>query len=139
MIRAHIVAEAREYIGTKFQHQARLKGVACDCAGLVVGVAKALGLSDFDMVGYAHIPDGVTLRRVCKENMTAIPFAEVQPGDVLLLAWEAEPTHLAIVGDYPGGLSIIHAYAPARKVVESRMDSVWASRVVEAYRLPGVA
>ncbi|HXO72313.1 MAG TPA: peptidase P60, partial [Bradyrhizobium sp.] len=35
---AAIVAEARSWIGTRYCHQASLKGVGCDCLGLVRGV-----------------------------------------------------------------------------------------------------
>lgn len=144
-MRERIVVEARSWIGTRFHHQARLKGVGCDCAGLVVGVCKELGLSDFDKSDYARQPDGVMLKQTCDQNMTAIPFVDAQPGDVLLFKFDADPQHLAIVGDYAhGGLSIIHAYSLARKgkelgwVVETRLDSVWIKRIVAAYRLPGV-
>jgi NlpC/P60 family putative phage cell wall peptidase len=37
-----IVAEARSWIGTPYRHQASLKGVGCDCLGLVRGVWRAL-------------------------------------------------------------------------------------------------
>src|ERR1700754_5341655 len=36
-----IVAEARGWIGTRYCHQASLKGVGCDCLGLVRGVWRA--------------------------------------------------------------------------------------------------
>ena len=36
--RAAIVAAARGWIGTPYRHQASLKGVGCDCLGLVRGV-----------------------------------------------------------------------------------------------------
>ncbi len=39
------------------------------------------------------------------------------------------------MGDYhAGGLSMIHAYAPSRKVVENRLDVVWSQRLVGAFR-----
>ena len=141
MNRGIIVAEARSWIGTRFAHQARLKGVACDCAGLVVGVCKELGLSDFDKADYTHSPDGQMMQATCAEQMTPIEVAAVQPGDVLLFRFNEAPQHLAIVGDYAlgGGLSIIHAYSLAHKVVETRLDDLWQSRIVAAYRLPGVA
>ena len=37
-IDATIVALARGWIGTPYQHQASLKGVGCDCLGLLRGV-----------------------------------------------------------------------------------------------------
>jgi NlpC/P60 family putative phage cell wall peptidase len=36
-----IVAEARSWIGTPYHHQASLKGVGCDCIGLVRGIWRA--------------------------------------------------------------------------------------------------
>ena len=138
-MRAAIVVEARSWLDTKFQHQARIKGVACDCAGLVIGVCKALGLTDFDKADYSRIPDGVMLKATCDAEMTPITIDAIQPGDVLLFRFDGHPQHLAIVGDYAhGGLSIIHAYSLARKVTEHRLDDVWRSRIVAAYKLPGV-
>lgn len=136
---AQIVATARTWINTRFHHQARVKGVGCDCAGLVIGVCKELGLSEFDKTDYTRHPDGVMLQQVCDDNMSRIRFEDAKPGDVLLFRFEVLPQHLAIIGDYVhGGLSIIHAYAPSRKVIETRLDSVWIERIVSAYRLPGV-
>src|SRR5688572_27964758 len=40
--RTRIVAEARAFIGTPYRHQASLRGVGCDCLGLVRGVWRAL-------------------------------------------------------------------------------------------------
>ncbi|NDC56413.1 MAG: hypothetical protein EBZ69_06345 [Alphaproteobacteria bacterium] len=39
LTRMDIVREAREWINTPFKHQGALKGVACDCIGLI----KAIG------------------------------------------------------------------------------------------------
>ena len=36
--RTDVVAAAREWLGTPFHHQARLRGVGVDCVGLVIGV-----------------------------------------------------------------------------------------------------
>ena len=37
-----ILSEARQWLGTPYRHQASLKGVGCDCLGLVRGVWRAL-------------------------------------------------------------------------------------------------
>ena len=42
LARSAIIAEARAWIGTPYRHQASLKGVGCDCLGLVRGVWRAL-------------------------------------------------------------------------------------------------
>lgn len=136
-----IVAEAREYLGTKYRHQARLKGTAVDCAGLIVGVGKTLGLTNFDSLNYAPVADGADLTRACEENMLNISQLglPMQLGDVLLFTFGKAATHLAIVADHQqGGFSIIHSYAPSRKVIEARLDKTWLNRIVSTYRFFGV-
>lgn len=136
-IRGAIVAEARSWLGTRFHHQGRLKGVGVDCAGLVAQVAQAVGMAVDDHIDYTHRPDGVLLQAVCDAQMTHIDINEIAPGDVLLMKFDSLPQHLAIVGDYAsGGLSMIHAYAPARQVVEVRLDEGWRQQIVAAYRFP---
>ena len=138
--RAQVVAAARGWIGTPFLHQGRARHAGCDCAGLIIGVAHELGLTDFDTADYARTPHGGRLRQVCDEQLRPIPEREIAAGDVLLLKFIAEPHHLAFGGDYVhGGLSLIHAYARGRGVVEHRLDATWRARIVAAYRLPGVA
>jgi len=138
--RAEVVAAAREWLGTRWHHQGRLKGVGVDCAGLIIGVARELELVDFDYSNYGRVPDGQNMTALCRAQMTPVKLSEIAPGDVLLMRFDSDPQHLAFVGDYLGGdgLSIIHAYTLARKVIETRLDSVWRSRIVEAYSLPGV-
>lgn len=139
--RSVIVETARTWIGTKWQHQARLKDVGCDCAGLVIGVAREVGIKgiDFDVTAYGRLPTGRELATHCGAHMRKVAKPEMQIGDVVLMKFEGEPQHLAILGNYhEGGLSIIHAYSLARKVVETRLDDLWSSRIVIAYGMPGV-
>lgn len=138
--RAEVVAEARSWAGTPWVHQQRTKGAAVDCAGLVIGVARALGLVPecFDIQGYVRVPDGSLLDR-CGEVMTRIDKATMQPGDVLVVATDSEPAHMGILGDYRhGGLSLIHA-ANNRGVIEHRLMFARNLRFKAAYALPGVA
>lgn len=131
-----IVDEARSWKDTKFQHQARVKGVGCDCVGLIIGVRKALKISDFDTMAYSKIPDGKVLKDMCDEHMRPIAFDELEFGDVILFKFKDKPQHLAIVGNHPhGGFSIIHAYSVSRKVVESSLDKTWLDRIVCCYKL----
>ena len=52
-----VVAQARTWLGTPWRHQGRSpRGV--DCAGLVVLVARALGLADHDVAGYGRHSSG---------------------------------------------------------------------------------
>lgn len=120
----------------------------CDCLGLLIGVAQELALRSsgsqhllawFDENSYGHYPDETHLRRRLDALLTAVEIQEVIPGDVLLFRIDESARHLAIVSDYPpggSGLGIIHAYAPARAVVEHRLDECWKKRIVAVYRLP---
>ncbi len=137
MTRVQIVAAARAWVGTPFQHQATLKGVGCDCRGLVVGVAREAGYPVEIATNYSRYPTGQYLMDVCDAYMTRIDRDALRPGDVVAMTFESDPQHVAIVGDYPGGLSLIHSLARSG-VVEHRLDSVWAGRIMQAYRIPGV-
>jgi len=53
---ADIIAAARACLETPFVHQGRLPGQALDCAGLIIQVAKTLGLEHVDHSGYARLP-----------------------------------------------------------------------------------
>jgi hypothetical protein len=71
--------------------------------------------------------------------MARVDAASIDVGDVVLMRFSNHPQHLAIIGDYAhGGLSIIHAYAPSRRVVEHALSDVWRALIVSAYALPGV-
>lgn len=138
--RADVVSEARSWLETRWVHMHRSKGVAVDCAGLVIGVARALGLvsADFDVSGYPRVPDGTLLDR-CREFMTPVSQSAMQPGDVLVVATDKEPAHMGILGDYRhGGLSLIHA-ANGRGVVEHRLMFARNLRFKAAFVLPGLA
>lgn len=149
--RAEIVAEARSWKETPFHHQAELKGVGVDCAGLLRGVCIALGVMQADyrrlpeaapFLGYGPVPDGVLMRRACETFMSTISMATMQAGDAVLIRWGRHPQHTGILGDYAhGGLSLIHAYNwsdGSGRVVEHFLDPHMRRRIVAAYRLPGV-
>lgn len=121
--RSDIVAEARTWLGTPWQHQQRLRGQAVDCVGLIIGVARAVGLvaPDWDVTGYSRTPDG-TLLQLCDQHLQRIDRSALQPGDVVAVAMDVDPQHLGIVADYRhGGLSVIHAASHHGRVVEHRL------------------
>jgi cell wall-associated NlpC family hydrolase len=143
--RADVIAEARCWLDTPYIHQHRAKGHGVDCAGLVIGVARELGLvaADFDVNGYPRAPDGKALLELCDQFMTRVRNRDLLPGHVLVFAFEKYPAHMGIVGDYMhGGLSIIQALGQTDgkgRVIEWRLESSrrgW--KPVQAYALPGV-
>jgi NlpC/P60 family putative phage cell wall peptidase len=140
--RAEIVAEARAWIGTPFHAQGHVKGIGCDCAGLIRGVAMAKSLVDPNEMTapYSQQPFHYQMSALCAKFMTPIAIKDAQPGDVLEIQFLQEPQHLAILAPYPGGgMSIIHALTLKKKVVEHRLDSRWQKRCKAAYQMPGVA
>lgn len=131
--RQQIVDEARSWLGVRWVHQARSRA-GVDCVGLVIRVAHALGLSTYDTADYSRQPDPVRMRALLAEHLEPIAIAKAQIGDVLLMRFDIEPQHVAIVTD----IGIIHAYAQARRVVEHRVDDQWQSRIVGAYQFRGI-
>ncbi len=137
-----IVACARGWLGTRFHHQGRLKksdihkgGV--DCLGLLIGVAEELNLAftKYDETSYSHYPDTEKLRKNLASVMKEILIENIEIGDILLLNVDGNPQHLAIVSEIAGELAIIHAYAPARSVVEHVLDGWWMEKIVTAFRV----
>ena len=138
--RADVMREARSWKDTPFHHQGRLKGVGADCAGLILGVARALGLPSADMEGYGRIANGRHLRAHCNSSMDPIAIETVRPGDVLLLKGERFPQHLAFVVDGAGirGLGLVHSFEQADKCIEHGLTQEWHDKTVQAYRLRGL-
>lgn len=143
-----IIATARGYIGTRFHHQGRLKKTTThqggiDCLGLLVGVARELQIpskqggfvADADWTAYSHHPDTDAMHSVLQAHLTTIPVGGIAPGDVGIFLIDGSPQHMGIISDYAGALGIIHAYAPARAVVEHAMDKVWMSKLIRGYRV----
>jgi cell wall-associated NlpC family hydrolase len=147
--RSALIAEARSWIGTPFHHQGCLKGVGVDCGGLVRGVSVALGLLPPDYAtliprrlhGYGRYPNMDMGRRLCDVYWTPIEREEMQPADVIVIAFDSDPQHTAILVPYAhGGLGIVHA--AMKGVIETRLlfgTSPRSMKFVAAYKLPGVA
>lgn len=136
---AQVVATARAMRETPWMHQGRKPGMALDCAGLVISVARALAVvpDGWDIADYPRQPDG-TLASLCAAHMQ--PIGAIELGAVLVLAIERDPQHLGIVGDYVhGGWSLIHASSAAGRVVETRLLFARGATLRGVYRLPGVA
>jgi len=140
--RTAILAEARDWIGTPYQHQASAKGAGCDCLGLVRGVWRALYGEEPEMAP-AYTPDWAerhgaeTLLEAARRNLTEVAIASAAPGDVLLFRMDAQSPakHAAILDEEA---RLIHAYW-GRAVVRSRFAPWWRARCAAAFSFPGVA
>jgi cell wall-associated NlpC family hydrolase len=139
-----VVRMARHWLDVPFAHQGRSRA-GVDCLGLLVMVSAALQLefngkpaSSLDDSHYSHRPNTVHLWRGLKNALQIVPKNQMQMADILLLNIEDRPQHLAIVSDYPqpDHDAMIHAYAPARKVVEHRLCAEWQQQIAAVFRLP---
>jgi len=138
--RATIIAEARSWLGTPFQHQAMLKGVGVDCVGLVIGVGLAAGVLSLDrreLPRYGRLPNPRMMGDLLERY--AVPVAEWRTADIPWVEWrEGLPMHLGIIGEANGMPTIIHAAGNVGRVVEQTFTSEWEERTVSFWRYPGV-
>lgn len=137
---ARIVAVARSFIGTPYRHQGSLKGVGCDCLGLVRGVWRELyGTEPEAPVPYA--PDWA--ERTGRERLleaagrhcgAALPISALRPGDLLVFRWQdgVAAKHAGIAA--PDN-RFIHAYEQAA-VIESPLVPSWRRRIAGVFRFP---
>jgi len=134
MRRSEITAEARSWVGTRFRHQGRTRGVAVDCAGVILGVARAFNVDCEDIHGYGREPVAARVKQILDRYALPVKKEDARPGDILLLSLNGERRHMGIMTER----GIVHAWSGAGKVVEHRIDSAWRGRIKGAYRLPGV-
>ena len=137
-----IVAEARLWIGTPYRHQASLRGVGCDCLGLVRGVWRAVVGPEPERPG-AYSPDWAEasgeerLARAGERHFIRIEPALFAAGDVLLFRWRggAPAKHLGIASS---PTRMIHAHDGA-SVCEVALTPWWRRRLAFALRVPDQA
>nr|WP_047579546.1 NlpC/P60 family protein [Methylobacterium sp. ZNC0032] len=141
MTRDEIVEAARLWLGTPYHHQASLRGVGCDCLGLVRGVWRDLCGAEPEMPppyspSWAESLRQETLALAAERHLRPIAIAEARPGDVLLFRWRAHlpAKHCAILSA-PDRL--IHAHDGAA-VAEVAFTPWWRRHLSHAFSFPGV-
>lgn len=120
-----VAEETREWIGTPFIWGQSVKGVGCDCKGLVQGVARELGLAEAECF-YAQFssyrPERPVPSALLIEGMGEV-FDKVDepiPGDVLLLKVRGTAAHLAIL-TAPDMAVHAHGAGQQERVKETRL------------------
>ena len=141
LTRDEIVRSARGWIGTPYQHQASLRGVGCDCIGLVRGVwREMIGPEPEPMQPYS--PDwaeagGVeTLIALSERHFRSADVNAIRAGDLLVFRFRenAVAKHVGVATD---DAHMIHAHDGAR--VAEVAIGVWRRRIARAFSFPGVA
>lgn len=139
-----IIDVARSWLGVRFHHQGRDKQAGVDCLGLLIVIANTCELAfrnvllaAQDETDYGHNPDPDYLRAKLESVLMLIDNKNARAGDIALFSIDGRAQHLALLADYPCAdeLSMIHAYAPARKVIEHRLDAHWRKQMVAVFRM----
>jgi NlpC/P60 family putative phage cell wall peptidase len=139
--RNDIVAETRRWIGTPYRHQASLRGVGCDCLGLVRGVWRSI-IGDEPEKAPPYAPDWAEATRkesladAAASHLVAVALDGFAAGDVLLFRWRAHlPAKHAAIVTAPGRM--VHAHDGAA-VAEVAIAPWWRRRLAFAFQFPGV-
>ncbi|WP_031335924.1 NlpC/P60 family protein [Rhodopseudomonas sp. B29] len=136
-----LVAEARSWIGTPYRHQASVKGVGCDCLGLVRGVWRGcIGAEPERAPAYA--PDWAeaggeeTLAAAALRHLVPVACDQFGAGNVLLFRWSdgCIAKHAAIAASTS---TMIHAHDGAA-VCEIAITPWWRRRLAYAFSFPGL-
>ena len=136
--RQQIIESARSCLKTPHAHLGRQKGLALDCIGLLVIVARENNLTYHDQVDYSRTPTGQSLvEGLVRAGAIEIGLIDVLDGDILVF-WidrSRQPCHCGIKTP----IGMIHCYATSQNgVVEHRIDEFWSKRLVRAFRFPGI-
>jgi cell wall-associated NlpC family hydrolase len=135
-----LVEAARHYIGTRWRHRGRSVH-SLDCAGLVVRAYADCGieLPDYTLYGREPHRDGLVRHAIAALGEPLVDHDRtLAEGDVLLMRFDREPHHMAIVAlaDYGGtpAFNIIHADGMAQRVHEQRLTPDMAARITHVFR-----
>lgn len=137
--RSAIVAAAREWLGTPYHHQASVRGVGCDCLGLLRGVwREVVGPEPARVPPYR--PDWADagqdlLREAAERHLEPIPPSQAREGDVLLFRWRGHlpAKHCAILTESD---RMIHAHDGAA-VAEVAVTGWWRRHLAGAFQFRG--
>ena len=138
-----IVKAARGWLGTPYHDQASVKGVGCDCLGLIRGVwREVVGPEPMPVPPYSRDwgeagPHEV-LAEAARAAMVEIAVAEARTGDVVLFRMRqgAIAKHAGILTNGRQNIHrFIHAYERTG-VIEEPLTDPWRRRIAFAFRFP---
>jgi NlpC/P60 family putative phage cell wall peptidase len=139
MSRDLIIEIARSWIGTPYIHQASLRGVGCDCLGLLRGVWREVLGSEPCIVppysaDWAEAGGRETLAEAGCKYLIEIPVSEFTSGDVILFRWRENlpAKHCAIAISKE---RMIHAHDGA-SVAEVTIGPWWKRHIAFAFQFP---
>ena len=151
--RQTIVAVARSWVSTPYHHQASVKGVGCDCLGLIRGVWRELcGPEPEAMPAYTRDWGDATgseplLAAAAKHLVPLGDPKSARAGDILVFRMRDRGVakHAGIVSALPAagllerdGARLVHAQEELG-VVEVELGRWWRRRAIAAFSFPEAA
>ncbi|WP_372426711.1 peptidase P60 [Salinarimonas chemoclinalis] len=132
-----VVAEARAWIGTPYAHQASLKGVGCDCLGLLRGVWRGVIGPEPEAPG-PYAPDwaeaGGADALLQAATRWLAPTEGIAAGRVLVFRWrEGLPAKHCAIATAPE--TMIHAHDGA-SVCEVAIPPFWRRKLTGIFGFP---
>ncbi|MFN4193623.1 MAG: peptidase [Tabrizicola sp.] len=137
-----VLAEARLWMGTPYQHQASVRGAGADCLGLLRGIWRSLYGEEPEPVpayteDWAEPDHREVLLSAAARWLRAKELADAAEGDVLLFRMRegSIAKHLGVqsgVGSHP---KFIHSYT-GYGVIESSLSAPWQRRIVARFCFP---
>ena len=137
-----VVAEARQWIGTPYLHQASVRGTGSDCLGLLRGIWRAVYGTEPEQVppytaDWAEPSATEVLWRAAMRHLVQKTLTDTSAGDVLLFRMRdgGIAKHLGIAARVGACPSFIHAYS-GHGVVESPLSEPWLRRIAARFEFP---
>ena len=122
-------------------HQASLKGVGCDCLGLLRGLWRELHGEEPEEIppyslDWAEATGSETLYMALKRHILEIGIGRLAPGDIALfrMTRHGPAKHCGIVSNRDGTPMLIHA-RQNKRVSEEPFSAFWRSKLAFAFRL----
>ena len=138
-LRSRIVARARDWIDTPYQHQASTYQAGCDCLGLVRGIWRDVyGDEPLSVPPYtpswAEENGQETLLDAAQNCLIPLALGQTDVGHIMLFRMrpDAPCKHIAVRAS---AATIIHAYW-GRAVVESYLVPYWQKRHAFSFAFP---
>jgi NlpC/P60 family putative phage cell wall peptidase len=139
--RSAIVGEACTWIGTPYRHQGSLRGIGCDCLGLLRGLWRGLigpepEQPDPYSPDWAEAGGSESLMQAAQRHLVLLPDCTFAEGDVILFRFRRNvpAKHIGIA---TGPSRMIHAHEGAC-VAEVPIVPFWRRRIAATFAFPGV-
>ncbi len=141
-MREAVIAATLDWVGTPYRHQGRLKGVACDCLGLVRGVWQEVYGNELADPGpysadWAEGAGDEPLLEGLRRHFGEMAQPDIADGDVIAFRWRPhlQAKHVAIM---VGPDRFAHAYQ-GHGVVVTQFVPQWRRRIAAVFAFPSPA